>query len=249
MAPTPKLNRGTEHLQALHNKVKAWSELNPHKIVKDDDGKGLNYMLRVHFAPPPDLVRWAILAGDALFNYRCALDHAIYELATRETGQDPPPFEDDIGFPICTDPQRFSSKVGLLKLREVLRAETIDNVIQGLQPYEGRDQALFRLHTLNNRDKHRTLQLGVSRSVRTGTGIALAPGARPIRVTYAIGDIKEDTILAQITYAEPQRQVHVDYDFAFEIFFQDELSRKSNMVKTITQIREEVVRVIEVLGL
>lgn len=103
-----------------------------------------------------------LLVGDIAFNYRCALDHLAWALATR--GRTPPSVltkrqQGLIYFPIATCRQEFNKALPT-KLPGVRRSDVAK--VWAAQPYHhGRDQSrhnLVILARLNNHDKHRSIQ-------------------------------------------------------------------------------------------
>ena len=90
------------------------------------------------------------IAGDIVQNLRSALDHLAYQLA--EVGSPGSTPSEWVAFPIVRDAKDYESA----KARKVkgMRPEAI-KAIDSLKPYQGGNEALWRLHELNNVDKHR----------------------------------------------------------------------------------------------
>lgn len=90
-------------------------------------------------------------AGDIVHNLRSALDHLAYQLVTIGSGSEPSRRAE---FPIAKSFATYEAE----KARKVegmrpLAIKAIDNV----KPYRGGNDALWRIHELDNIDKHRTL--------------------------------------------------------------------------------------------
>lgn len=105
---------------------------------------------------------WGLLVGDIAFNYRCALDHLAWALATR--GRMPPNVltkrqQGLIYFPIATSRQEFNKALPT-RLPGVRRSDIAK--VRGTQPYHHRRHQsrhnLVILARLNNHDKHRSIQ-------------------------------------------------------------------------------------------
>lgn len=115
----------------------------------------MHWQLRIR-DPYPE--RWALLIGDCLVNFRAALDHAMWAAVHHHSG--PPRRPRDIEFPIAATEGGWqaSSK----KLRS-LPAPQVWDYVQEVQPFHGGAVAhtapIEILRYLNNRDKHRMLQL------------------------------------------------------------------------------------------
>lgn len=91
------------------------------------------------------------LAGDVVHNLRSALDHLANQLAWVGSGEEP---SRRVEFPIAEDAATYERE----KARKVkgMRPEVV-KFIDSLKPYKGGNDALWRLHELDNIDKHRTL--------------------------------------------------------------------------------------------
>jgi hypothetical protein len=89
-------------------------------------------------------------AGDVVQNLRTALDHLANHLVA-VAGNTP---SRRVEFPVAKDSTTYESE----KARKVegMRAEAIE-AIDRLKPYKGGNDVLWRIHALNNIDKHRML--------------------------------------------------------------------------------------------
>ena len=96
------------------------------------------------------------MAGDAIHNLRCALDHLVFQLieAGVEGGTTRTAKPEDIGFPIFETEQDYTSN----RMRKVhgARRQAIA-AIDALRPYRGGDDLLWRLHRLDINDKHQSI--------------------------------------------------------------------------------------------
>jgi len=89
------------------------------------------------------------ISGDLIHNLRSALDHLAYHLVMAETDGTP---SRRAAFPIAKDRATYESdKAGKV---EGVRPEAIE-VIDGFRPYNGGSDVLWRIHELDNIDKHR----------------------------------------------------------------------------------------------
>ena len=147
--------------------------------------------------PPPP--RLGVLMGDFAHNARCALDHAVWQLAL--TLHDEPSRRTQ--FPIEADRSEWPS-VARDRLRHV--PDEAHPVIEGMQPFHADDpahHALTALRDLSNEDKHRLLPEAVS--------IPVAP--RPTSFTVHGDDVGEVMDLAMEWGApyEPGTKVFTAY--------------------------------------
>jgi len=127
----------------------------------DNRGDGDDPLVRIQWRlrirePYPE--RWGLLIGDCLVNFRAALDHAVWAAVQDHSG--PPRRPESVNFPIC--PTSASFKTPLRDVRPLL-APRVWELIEAVQPLHGGEvvhtSPLEILRYLNNRDKHRTLQL------------------------------------------------------------------------------------------
>lgn len=79
-----KINRGDEHLQTLNDEIQEWGQPESYEFVGEHSEDRKTYMLGVRFQQQPDFLKWAAMTGDALANYRSALDYIIYALAVTD---------------------------------------------------------------------------------------------------------------------------------------------------------------------
>jgi hypothetical protein len=90
-------------------------------------------------------------AGDVVHNLRSALDHLAYQLVWVGSGEEP---SRRVEFPIAKDAATYErEKTGKVEgmCPKVIKA------IDALKPYRGGNDALWRIHELDNIDKHRQL--------------------------------------------------------------------------------------------
>jgi hypothetical protein len=93
------------------------------------------------------------IAGDAIHNLRCALDHLAFQLVTVGITfgeQRVKPWQ-DIQFPIFNSPGTYESRKA--RCVEGARKEAVD-AIDRLKPYKGGNEPLWLLRQLDNTDKH-----------------------------------------------------------------------------------------------
>lgn len=151
-----KIERAKKHLADLEAQIVASRNDYRHIVIRKTDspiggafqmsGDPTHKALRL----PVDVIAGA---GDVVHNLRSALDHLAYQLAVVGTPTVEPSRR--IEFPIAKDAATYESE----KARKVegIRPEAV-KVIDALQPYKGgcHGDALWRIHELDNIDKHRT---------------------------------------------------------------------------------------------
>jgi hypothetical protein len=90
-------------------------------------------------------------AGDVIQNLRTALDYLAQQLVWAGSGEEPSRL---VQFPIAKDAAAYESSKSTRV--EGMCPKAI-KFIDSLKPYKGGNDALWKIHELNNIDKHRTL--------------------------------------------------------------------------------------------
>jgi hypothetical protein len=93
-------------------------------------------------------------AGDVIQNLRSALDHLAFQLVMVGTNDVGPANPSRIQFPIHRDRGTYDSNKSA---RTEGMREDAKLAIDAAKPYKGGNEALWRIHELNNIDKHRML--------------------------------------------------------------------------------------------
>lgn len=148
-----KIERAKQHIHDLNTTIVAFFDTKPYVVGtkrNPDTRQLIYYVVSVPDTPPTILT----IAGDVFQNLRSALDHLAYQLVfvgTKGRG----PFE-HVYFPA-----RFNSASEYESKRmgqvQGMRQEAI-KAIDAIEPYQGgKGDILWRLHQLNNIDKHRLL--------------------------------------------------------------------------------------------
>jgi hypothetical protein len=159
-----------EDIEVLRDRVRRASE------VRESIGKLWNEYLSQHhwyfgLIPDPDSdTRWTLvirtveplpvristLFGEWLYLLRAALDGTMYYVAIRDSGQNPPPNEKSLYFPIMTDAAKFDSPTHRGSL-SALRDSTFAD-LRCVQPFNSPDHRaniLWWINELARIDRHR----------------------------------------------------------------------------------------------
>lgn len=166
-----KLNRAREHVTSLEAEIRSFGRRHPQPVrltLRDDPSPQLIPVM-VEEVRHPDPVMGAIV-GDALHNFRSALDYVAWELVRQgsqpERREDEPSAE-QIGFPIIGRPSRSGLEPEEYLARTLIhKVPGIQNVhetiVRSHQPYRRRNLAerhpLALLQKLSNVDKHREVR-------------------------------------------------------------------------------------------
>jgi hypothetical protein len=183
---------------------------------------------------------WGAIVGDVTHDLRSALDHLVWELTTRFSGEppsEPPPSKSvwrDAAFPIILKAQNWH--VGLRAIRGI--DPSLVERFEALQPFRNPDYGglpethpLWILHCLWNRDKHRTIN--VTRSLvaldRVGSEppeSGLAELQTKIIESVNLGPFDDGAELARVQVLSPgmnmeaiRVSMNMNLHFAFDIAF------------------------------
>jgi hypothetical protein len=149
--------------------------------------------------------------ADCLHNMRQALEHLAYRLAVSVYGADPPPNEENTGFPITTTQAHFDNAVyGKIGAKKVL-PKALYAALQAVQPHPGRDQHLWVLHELDNIDKHRFLP--VVAGVATGNRFHIGTFTGSHFQGPRLGPLEPETPVVEYIPA-PDAEVDMDLEFS-----------------------------------
>jgi hypothetical protein len=151
MGSRAKVERAKKYIQDLNVALKSFFDSKPYGVRTKSNPKAqqlIFYISRVS-EPPVDI---ALIAGDAIQNLRSALDYLACQLYIIGSGNPEPPTR--IGFPVFDSSDKYER--GKLRKVQGMRPEAIE-AIDLLKPYKGGNDQIWRLHRLNNVDKHRLL--------------------------------------------------------------------------------------------
>lgn len=147
--PKLKLDRAEKHLDDLVLAIKRFYETDPYDgVIQDNPETGQREFTVTKADPLPDCL--AVISGDVLHNLRSALDHLVWQLVLANGGKP----NSNTAFPVWHSESKFkSSRPGYAK--GVSQAAL--DILYGLKPYKGGNDALWRIHQLDIVDKHRLL--------------------------------------------------------------------------------------------
>jgi hypothetical protein len=233
-----RLDRARKHLEDFERKSTRFTNSRPYEVVTEIDNEGVNQILRYKLQGgkklPPNL---SFIAGDCIHNLRSILDNLVWQLGNL-SGCSKTKLR-IMGFPACITPQGFAGELNLLSCLPQAAIDIIES-LQPYQPYKGRNEPyshpLWILNRLWNDDKHRTPILVVA--FHAGTGFSPKGGTKAVRLPegrlvdmfvfeppapmkLTVGGRCEDgkeiaTIPFRIGEAEPQFNVKVSFDIAFD---------------------------------
>lgn len=174
--PEQKLVRGISHLGAISEVASAW-DAGAHvwaDLTLSQDHHFIDAVLRTNATPP--IEEMALRLGDALHNFRSALDALTWALCHLDNKK--PSNPRSIYFPCVTDERKWTATARTLSS---MPSEFLDRIRQ-VQPFAmgGAGNALRLLVELSNQDKHRgmiTARANPSK-FRVGVNTGGATGSR-----------------------------------------------------------------------
>jgi hypothetical protein len=211
------------YISDIYAQGKAFFDSNPYTIEIKYDPKTRQY---VHYLTSvrdvPNNI--PVIAGEVLYNLRSALDHLAFQLVLANAGTP----TDKTCFPIFDSAQKYKT-LSPRKVKGMSHAAI--KAIAGIKPYKGGNDTLWRLHKLNNIDKHRLLvtvgaqftaldlspifqrnMQNLTRDDPQFSGLTLAPfWVRPSDRLFPL------KVGAELFIGAPDSEVDKDLQFAFEI--------------------------------
>ncbi|MCU1645408.1 MAG: hypothetical protein JWN03_5683 [Nocardia sp.] len=139
-------------------------------VVRGDTDTSWTFVVET-LTPMP--VRLSALFGEWLYELRAALDGIVYYLAVRDSGQNPPPAERGIFFPVFTDPAKYDDTNHRGRMKAL--SDESFALLRQVQPFNAQpdhgSNVLWWLEELARIDRHRQ-------------GHALAPHIEKIKIGH-----------------------------------------------------------------
>jgi hypothetical protein len=222
-----KIERGQEHLTTLDAEIKAFGKPEPYTVAISQEGDPDHHVrvfrYRVLHEPP---LRFGILAGEAVQQFRSALDHLALQLAQLRQ-----PRIREANFPIYTDKTVYTTKIGAKKrsprdvCRRLFRPEDLAR-LERLQPYNEaipNETGLAILQRLSNVDKHAVIHTPFSRAEM----FELTPHEGGMTVLWEnpskTGIIDDDTPLLKVRFKNEPSKMQVSWLLDTQIVFGEEV--------------------------
>jgi hypothetical protein len=224
-----RLGRAKFHRDALSDMWREFATKEGAYTVRlrvNDDGTGSIWMSQVEDGGLFNT--FALQFGEMLYQIRAALDGIVYQAAILETGQNPPPDEHNLEFPICGTAAEFAKKAPLY-LRPL--AQKRRDIIESVQPYKIPDlapedvvfnfnRALGILNDWARKDRHRRIHVAgswvsnASPKIRCPPGVSLAY----LHVTGS-GLLKNESKIASFRLIgyDPSMNIATNPDLAIDV--------------------------------
>jgi len=206
-AARSKIERAKKHISDFDVERVAFLGTNPYIVIPKFNPEA-NVTQSV-LGPLPTLpVNLALIAGDAAHSLRIALDYLACELV-RSGGITPK----NVYFPICETPEKYESESpGKTKGMPIAAKEAIDRIA----PYQGGNDALWALHSLDVTDKHRLL-ITVGTQLANTTQLTLSPEPTEFSVLFRVPcGLEEGNVLGEVSgNSETNQRINFGFDIAF----------------------------------
>jgi hypothetical protein len=250
-----KLGRAHEHAQSIKNEILAWKNSKPYTVTREKNVDSTRYSLVVHIGIYPPVERWTLMFGDAVHNLRCALDHLVYAIAIRQSGQNPPPDEGSLMFPICGTNTSFSDA---RKRRLSTLSLAVQTAIENCQPYNRRHKdlppLLSVLDEIEKADKHRLLRVAVTTTVKGEVNFrgAMHPDTVMNFIENDV-ELKEGAEIAAYTLSRPEPDMEFGaFNFLFIVAITHAIGpsgkNRTDIPSLLTLLDEEVRDVIGIVS-
>jgi hypothetical protein len=102
-----KFHRAIEQFEELKTDFARFIDSKPYRVVCERDTDADEWVL-VQYPEGDFPDQWPLALGEILYNLRCALDHAVYELTILNFGTE----REGTEFPVFSDKARFREKKG-----------------------------------------------------------------------------------------------------------------------------------------
>jgi hypothetical protein len=216
-----KLGHAEEYLNSIKDEIRAWEARHPYTIIHNTDANLTHhsYILRIDIAPP--IERWSLMIGDVVHNLRCGLDHLVYAVAIHESGQNPPPDDKLLMFPISKDCADFR-KNGVNRIKHLSASvkATIESLQSDKRPHPDFPHLLSILRDFSNTDKHKLLRLAFSAVINGKISVMmplenLTEGGN---ISANSGELEDGAEIATLAFSRPAPDVKYDFMISLSLW-------------------------------
>jgi hypothetical protein len=227
-----KTARATELGQTLHTLIREFIGAHPQRVAYEYRKQPGEHVWKITSEPPAIPLDISALIGDMLYNYRSALDHAIWQLVI---ANDRVPTRVN-QFPIFDDQRVYRNR-----RRQYLSglSEGAFATIDSLQPCNGGSEGLSYLNELGNIDKHRHLPVvfaNLEQINLTDPPINVGPG-ETINVETHTGPLERGTEFLIVSCP----QVELEFEPTFGIAFGEGTSVEQSDVLDVFSVIDDAV--------
>jgi hypothetical protein len=216
-----KVERANHHLRDLEGRLHAFRETRPYSLYSEPDSDVGHqcYKVRVHNKLPPE---FTVIVGEVVHQLRSSLDHLARQLWDSDGRRGA---EDSVYFPIYeTEAKYVASRKAKV---EGFFAPAVVSVLDTLQPHAAGNDLLWKLHKLNNIDKHR--HLTVVDCVVDSLGMVFGQNPNPFPLTLpkplwpdgSLKVVEDGAIVAAVgTFKHPSGRPAPEMDAKLQVTFE-----------------------------
>ena len=206
-----KIRRAETHLQAYRRELMLWRDRNPYSISKERNEDFTRFYVVLQVTESPNLEDWTLIIGDCIHNLRSALEHLVYAIAVHESGQNPPPKEDRLAFPIVDKPTDFKEA----SRRIATLSDDVRAAIESVQPYNRTHPIvpppLTLLREFEKTDKHKLLRLAFASQYQAEASLSIPDGRSGQGEFRAnVGELEDNAILMEWIFDKPEPSVQFE---------------------------------------
>ena len=236
-----KIVRGRHHVAFLQSAIDDYMAQKPFAVVVEKptwDALGSHVWTSRIRQPIPPL--WAAVIGDAVHNFRAALDLMASDLVRLNGGS-----TNGVYFPFAHSAKELAAQI---KSKHIDRAgQHIVRVVESLRPYKGGNYLLRALHDLDVQDKHQALLPAVG-FVKTPPLILLLnghPNPIPSWESAVVTDGQVLMIMPAVWNVPLGSEISAEFNIVFD---DDSAVAGSKIIPTLEQLGELVDGIVDTFG-
>jgi hypothetical protein len=249
-----KLHRSTENFEEVKTRVSTRLNSGEFRVSMQLNADATEHVWKIHAPNGTDFTDVSVCVGDCLHNLRSALDHLVYAIAVHESGQNPPPKESTLAFPLANDPAEFKKA----KNRIATLSSGAQDVIEQMQPYNrntnGKASAVGVLAKLDDIDKHRLLQLVALMPHSTSLGgFENVVGEKKMSIVdWPKVGLSDGTVICTMSFSSPQPNFKGTFKGTFSLALHHEFgppySGITEIVRLLNAVGAEVEAVVKTVA-
>jgi hypothetical protein len=208
-----RIRHAEECFGTLQNQVKSWMNQNPYSLVEKTNTDLTRYSIVLRVENEPPLPKWSLIASDIVHSLRSALDHYVYAIARYESGQEIPPGDSSLMFPICDTSEKFREQD---RRRLKTLSQPTRTALESVQPYNRPHEIFFPLlgvlRDFDDINKHRLLMIAFSAVAQGQIGF-LGPSDnidKGCQFVANSGELKDGSEIAAFAFDSPAPNMKFD---------------------------------------
>jgi hypothetical protein len=249
-----KLHRSTENFEEVKTRVSTRLKSGEFRVSMQLNSDTTVHVWRFHAPKGTDFTDVSVRVGDCLHNLRSALDHLVYAIAVHESGQNPPPKEGTLAFPLANSPAEFKKA----RNRIATLSSGVQDVIERVQPFNrttnGKASAIGVLAKLDDIDKHRLLQLvALMPHSTTLSGWENVEGEKKVSIVdWPKVGLSDGAVICAMSFSSPQPNFKGTFKGTFSLALHHEFGPPyagiTEIVRLLNAVGAEVEAVVKIVA-